>query len=86
MPYSHLSLANSRGGKTYSLFQILKNDVYKILDRVFPYHIYIISPTWKLDKTMKELVKFLVNKVGFSPDNCFDDVQQGIKKVQDIMK
>lgn len=74
MPYSHLSLANSRGGKTFSLFQILKDDAYKILERVFPQHIFIISPTWKLDKTMRALVKYLVNKVGFDPANCFDDV------------
>ena len=53
MPYSCLTLGGSRAGKTYSLLEILKDPSYKILERVLPEDIYIISPTLKLDKTMK---------------------------------
>ena len=52
MPFSLLSIGNSRGGKTYSCMKILENDKYRILERLLPENIYIISPTVKLDKTM----------------------------------
>jgi len=51
-PFSLLSIGNSRGGKTYSCMKILENDSYRILERLLPENIYIISPTVKLDKTM----------------------------------
>jgi len=58
-PFSLLSIANSRGGKTYSCMKILENPSYKILDRLSAENLYIISPTAKLDQTMNKLVKML---------------------------
>ena len=43
--------ASSRGGKTTSIFNLFKDKRFKILDRILPQHIYIISPTLDIDKT-----------------------------------
>jgi hypothetical protein len=39
--------------------KILENPAYKILDRLAPENVYIISPTAKLDQTMAKLIKML---------------------------
>ena len=54
------------------------NPAYKILDRLLGSDIYIISPTWQLDSTMKTLIKYLIEKKEFSTENCFDDVHLGM--------
>lgn len=57
MPFSSLVLGNSRAGKSYSVLKQLSNPAYKILERIASGDdIYIISPTWKLDQTMKQII------------------------------
>lgn len=75
-PFSSLVLGSSRGGKTYSIFSQLSNPAYKILERIASGNdIYIISPTFRLDQTMKKIIDLLKKEKNFDPEtNAFDDV------------
>lgn len=59
---------------------MLSEPAYKILDRMASGEdIYIISPTFRHDASMKKIITLLKKEKDFNPDtNAFLDVSQGI--------
>jgi len=59
---------------------MLSEPAYKVLDRIASGDdIYIISPTFTLDSSMKKIISLLKKEKDFNPDtNAFTDVSQGI--------
>jgi len=81
-----LSFGSSRGGKTTAIRNLFTDPRFKILDRVNPSDIYIISPTVKLDSSIRELIDFLIGK-GFNEESqTFEDVLAGVQLVKERMK
>lgn len=69
-------IGNTKSGKTESIYNILKNHDYKVLDRLEFHNIYIISPTVHLDDTMskiKDLLKDYYPKL-YNEDHMYEDV------------
>lgn len=75
-PASVLLIGSSRGGKTYSLYKQLSNPAYKLLERIASGNdVYIVSPTFRLDDSMKRIIDLLKTEKNFDPEtNAFDDV------------
>ncbi len=62
-----VSYGSSKGGKSTALANYFKNPDFRVMDRVLPTNIYIISPTLSLDSTMIDLIEFLQER-GFDPE------------------
>jgi hypothetical protein len=75
-PVGILLIGSSRGGKTYSLYKQLSNPAYKILERIASGNdVYLVSPTFRLDDSMKKIIDLLKTEKNFDPEtNAFDDV------------
>jgi hypothetical protein len=62
-----LSFGSSRGGKSTAIKKLFMDPKFRIMERVDPEDIYIVSPTVKLDNTIRELIDFLAEK-GFNEE------------------